>query len=294
MFRKTTVAALGLMLVAIPGGREIQAQNTMEWSNRMIQGQILEVKGIVGEIHAVLASGDEAEVVARKRGSRGDFEDVAIEVEQVDDGFIICAVYGTWNHGEGHCLPNRRDRDEDHRGRHRNNSIDVEVEFEVRVPAGVEFQGHMVSGDIEVEDLRSEVEVNTDTGAIRVIKIVAAHDIGRVLNRRMLENQFHGGIMQGIGFALMESRRIDARTGKVLTTHIHNYKLPTILDVPDIEVIIVSDSDTLISDVGSKGIGEPAIIPTAGAIANAVYNATGARVKDLPMTPDRVLNVIHG
>lgn len=168
MFRKTTVAALGLMLVAIPGRSEIQAQDTMEWSNRMTQGQVLEVKGIVGEIHAVLASGDEAEVVARKRGSRGDFEEVAIEVEQVDDGFIICAVYGTWNHGEGHCLPNHRDRDNEEGGRHRNNSIDVEVEYEVRVPAGVEFQGHMVSGGIEVEDLRSEVEVNTVNGNIFV------------------------------------------------------------------------------------------------------------------------------
>jgi len=140
----------------------------------------------------------------------------------------------------------------------------------------------------------AEVEVNTETGGIRVVKIVAAHDVGRVLNRRMLENQFHGGIMQGVGFALMESRRIDPQTGKVLTTHMHTYKLPTILDVPDIEVIIVSDADTLISDVGCKGIGEPAIIPTAGAIANAVYNATGARVKNLPMTPDRVLDAIHG
>jgi xanthine dehydrogenase YagR molybdenum-binding subunit len=140
----------------------------------------------------------------------------------------------------------------------------------------------------------AEVEVNTLTGAVRVIKVVAAHDIGRVLNRRMLENQFHGGIMQGIGYALMESRRIDAQTGKVLTTHIHTYKLPTVMDTPDIEVIIVSDADNLISDVGAKGIGEPAIIPTAGAIANAVYNATGARIRDLPMTPDRVLNAIHG
>lgn len=166
MFRKIAITTLGLALMAIPGGNDLQAQGTFEWSNRMSQGQVLEVKGIVGEIHAVLASGNEAEVVARKRGSRGDFEEVAIEVEQLDDGFIICAVYGAWNHGEGHCLPNRRDRRDEDRGRHRNNSIDVEVEFEVRVPAGVEFQGHMVSGDIEVNDLRSEVEVNTVNGDI--------------------------------------------------------------------------------------------------------------------------------
>ncbi|MFQ5823578.1 MAG: xanthine dehydrogenase family protein molybdopterin-binding subunit [bacterium] len=135
----------------------------------------------------------------------------------------------------------------------------------------------------------AEVEVNTETGKVRVLKIIAAHDVGRVLNRKTLENQFHGGILQGLSFALMEERVMDKYTGKVLTTNMHDYKLPTIMDIPEIEVIVVSDSDPLINNTGVKGIGEPAIIPTAGAIANAVYNAIGVRIKNLPITPDKVL-----
>ena len=135
----------------------------------------------------------------------------------------------------------------------------------------------------------AEVEVDTETGKVRVLKVVAAHDVGRVLNPLTLENQIHGGIIQGLGYALMEERVIDEFTGKVLTTNLHDYKMPTIMDIPEIEVIVVSDSDTLLNNVGVKGVGEPAIIPTAGAIANAVYNAIGVRLKSLPMTPDKVL-----
>lgn len=139
----------------------------------------------------------------------------------------------------------------------------------------------------------ADVEVDTDTGKIKVNKIVAAHDIGRILNRKLLENQFHGGVIQGMSFALMDERIIDHNTGKVLTTNLHDYKIPTIADIPEIEVIIASDTDPKISSTGVKGIGEPAIIPTAGAIANAVYNAIGVQVKDLPMTPDKVLSALE-
>ncbi len=139
----------------------------------------------------------------------------------------------------------------------------------------------------------TEVEVDSDTGKVRVLKVVAAHDIGRVLNKKTLENQFHGGIIQGLGYALMEDRIIDRNTGKVLTTDLHNYKMPTIADVPEIEVHIVSEGDSLLSNTGVKGIGEPAIIPTAGAIANAVYNALGVRIKSLPITPDKVLKALY-
>lgn len=139
----------------------------------------------------------------------------------------------------------------------------------------------------------AEVAVDTDTGQVKVLKIVAAYDIGRVLNRMTLENQVHGGIMQGISFALMEERIIDEYTGKVLTTNLHNYKMPTIMDTPEIEVIIVSDADPLNSNTGVKGVGEPAIIPTAGAIANAIYNAIGVRIKKLPITPDKLLTALY-
>ncbi len=138
----------------------------------------------------------------------------------------------------------------------------------------------------------AEVEVDTLTGKVKVIKIIAAHDIGRVLNPKTLENQFHGGIIQGLGYALMEERKVDANTGKVLTTNLYSYLIPTIMDTPEIEVIIVSEGDSLISSVGVKGVGEPAIIPSAAAIANAVYNAIGVRIKTLPITPDKVLNAL--
>ncbi|MDX1701374.1 MAG: molybdopterin cofactor-binding domain-containing protein, partial [Melioribacteraceae bacterium] len=134
---------------------------------------------------------------------------------------------------------------------------------------------------------------DTLTGMVKVNKIVAAHDIGRVLNRQTLENQFHGGIMQGIGFALMEERIMDYNNGKMLNTNMHAYKMPTMMDSPEIEVIIVSENDENANNMGVKGIGEPAIIPTAAAIANAVFNATGVRVKSLPITPDKVLNSLN-
>lgn len=139
----------------------------------------------------------------------------------------------------------------------------------------------------------AEVEVDTDTGKVKVLKIVAAHDIGRVLNQKLLENQFQGGIIQGMSFALMEERKINQDTGKVLTTNLHDYKIPTAKDTPDIEIIIVSEGDALISNTGVKGIGEPAMIPTAGAIANAIYNALGIRIKILPITPDKILEALN-
>jgi xanthine dehydrogenase YagR molybdenum-binding subunit len=139
----------------------------------------------------------------------------------------------------------------------------------------------------------AEVEVDTLTGFVKVIKIVAAHDIGRTLNRQTLENQFHGGIIQGLGMALMEERIMDVDHGKMLNANFHDYKIPTMLDTPEIEVVIVSEADEKANNMGVKGIGEPAIIPTPGAIANAVYNAIGVRVKSLPITPDKVLNALN-
>ncbi|MHC4942518.1 MAG: xanthine dehydrogenase family protein molybdopterin-binding subunit [Planctomycetota bacterium] len=140
----------------------------------------------------------------------------------------------------------------------------------------------------------ADVEVDIDSGEVKVLKLVAAHDVGRVINQKTLENQIFGGVTMGLGFALMEERVMDERTGKSLTTHIHTYKVPTIKDIPEIVPIIVSDSDPMISPVGAKGVGEPPVIPTAGAIANAIYNAIGVRVKSLPMTPDKVLAALYG
>lgn len=168
MFRRTVVALAFLVLGVSPGMEDLNGQEgTLDWSNRMTGGQVLTVKGIVGGIRATLASGDRAQVVARKTGSPGDFQEVAVEVEETGDGFVICAVYGSWNHGSGHCLPGGGDRDHDRR-RRGSQDIDVAVEFEVRVPAGVEFHGGMVSGEIQARDLRSPVEASTVSGDISV------------------------------------------------------------------------------------------------------------------------------
>jgi xanthine dehydrogenase YagR molybdenum-binding subunit len=139
----------------------------------------------------------------------------------------------------------------------------------------------------------AEVEVDTLTGSVRVKRVVAAHDIGRVLNPKTMENQMYGGITMGLGYALSEQRVVDRNTGIVLNPNLHDYKLATVSDIPEIEVIIVSDADEKLSSTGAKGTGEPAMIPTAGAIANAVYNAIGVRIKSLPITPDKVLNALQ-
>lgn len=138
----------------------------------------------------------------------------------------------------------------------------------------------------------AEVEVDTRTGKVKVLKVAAAYDIGRVLNKKTMENQVYGGIAMGLGNALLEERIMDRNTGKMVNPNLHDYKVATIRDIPEIEVHIVSTGDMKLSRVGAKGTGEPAIIPTPGAIANAVYNAIGVRIKSLPITPDKVLEAL--
>jgi xanthine dehydrogenase YagR molybdenum-binding subunit len=139
----------------------------------------------------------------------------------------------------------------------------------------------------------AEVEVNTETGQVRVCKIVAAHAIGRVVNPLTATNQVYGGATMGLGFATSEERVIDARTGLQLTANLREYKAPMIADIPEVEVEFVDRVDGEANSVGSKGLGEPPIIPTPAAIANAVANAIGVRMLDLPITPARVLSALH-
>jgi xanthine dehydrogenase YagR molybdenum-binding subunit len=138
----------------------------------------------------------------------------------------------------------------------------------------------------------AEVEVDTETGRVRVLKIVAAHSVGRLINPLTGRCQFEGGIIMGLGFALLENRWMDPNVGRMINTNLHDYRVPTMMEIPEIEVIIVSEPDTKANPVGGIGIGEPAIIPTAAAIANAVYNAIGVRVRELPITPYRVLEAL--
>ncbi|MHC1730369.1 MAG: xanthine dehydrogenase family protein molybdopterin-binding subunit [Syntrophobacteraceae bacterium] len=131
-----------------------------------------------------------------------------------------------------------------------------------------------------------EVEVNMKTGEVKILRFLGAHDSGRVMNRLTYDSQVIGGITMGIGLAATESRVLDGATGRMLNRNWHDYKLPTALDVPaemvSLPLEILSHE---INTTGSKGLGEPVTIPTAAAVANAVYDATGIRVTTSPITP---------
>ncbi len=127
----------------------------------------------------------------------------------------------------------------------------------------------------------AEVEVDCELGTVKVRRMVAAHDVGKAINPTLVEGQIHGGIAQGLGMALME----EYLPGK--TENLHDYLIPTVGDVPPIETILIEDPEPL-GPHGAKGIGEPALVPTAPAILGAIHHATGVRLRQLPATPDRV------
>jgi xanthine dehydrogenase YagR molybdenum-binding subunit len=137
------------------------------------------------------------------------------------------------------------------------------------------------------------VTVDTITGRVGVERIVAVHDIGRAINPLTLRSQFEGGILQGLGLALTEERVVDPRFGIPLNPDLEGYKLPTIADLPQIDVAWIGEADPAANHLGVKGAGEPPIIPTAAAVANAVADALGVRIYTLPITPARVLAAWH-
>jgi CO/xanthine dehydrogenase Mo-binding subunit len=138
----------------------------------------------------------------------------------------------------------------------------------------------------------AEVEVDTETGQVRVLKYVAAHDSGRILNPNLAINQVEGGVSQMLGFTLYEQMLTDPRGGATLNASFLEHKSPTTLDYPDIQVIFADVVDP-VGPFGLKALGEPPSIGVAPAIANAIYHATGVRVRDLPATPDRILDAIE-
>ena len=132
----------------------------------------------------------------------------------------------------------------------------------------------------------AELAVDTALGTVRLTKFTAAHDVGKAINPLLVEGQVQGGIAQGIGMALME----EFLPGR--TENLHDYLIPTIGDVPPIETLIVETGD-MHGPYGAKGLGEHCLIPTAPAILNAIADACGARVTNLPATPDKVLAAIR-
>ncbi len=136
-----------------------------------------------------------------------------------------------------------------------------------------------------------EVEVDKETGQVKILKYVAAHDVGRAINPMLLEGQVYGGAAMGLGYALTE--RLILQNGRVMNPNFLDYKILTAKDIPNIEPIVVETDDPF-GPFGAKGIGEPGLVPTAPAVANAIYDAVGVRIKDLPITPEKILAALKG
>ena len=133
----------------------------------------------------------------------------------------------------------------------------------------------------------AEVAVDADLGMIQVRRVTAVYDVGRLVNKRTGINQLIGGIVMGIGFALLEETQLDPRNGRILNANLADYYLPVNADVGAIDVTVLDIPDKIFNPLGVRGIGELGLTGIGGAIANAVYHATGKRVRDLPITPEK-------
>ena len=133
-----------------------------------------------------------------------------------------------------------------------------------------------------------DVEIDTETGFVEVTRYVAVHDSGRIVNHLTAESQVKGGIVMGLGMALSEEIRIDPDLGSIINSNLMTYKVPTQSMVPSVEVFFVETNDTF----GPKALGEPPIVPVLSAVGNAIFNATGIRLRETPFTPDRILSVM--
>jgi CO/xanthine dehydrogenase Mo-binding subunit len=136
----------------------------------------------------------------------------------------------------------------------------------------------------------AEVEVDTETGEVEIIKITAVHDCGKSINPLLTQGQVEGGVAMGVGYGMMEE--IVVENGRVKNPQLTDYVLPTSLDVPEIVTDIVEQPEPT-GPFGAKGIGEPSLLPTAPAIVNAIQNAVGVRIRDLPATPEKILRALR-
>jgi xanthine dehydrogenase YagR molybdenum-binding subunit len=138
----------------------------------------------------------------------------------------------------------------------------------------------------------AEVEVDTETGIVKVVRMVAVHDCGRPINPKLTESQIYGGVIQGMSYAIYEERHLDAASGHQLNANVDQYKIAGSREVPSIEVILLEQLGAQ-SSTDARGVAEPANVATAAAVANAFYNATGKRIRTLPMTPANVLAALR-
>ncbi len=174
---------------------------------------------------------------------------------------------------------------------------DVTVLKKRGVIVGVGYRGPNPEGKVVNPFVAQfcEVEVNMRTGEVKILRFLGCHDSGRVMNRLTFDNQVFGGIAMGIGLAMTEARILDRdQTGKMVNRNWHDYKLPTSLDIPmEMASLPMETPDDTANLIGAKGLGEPVTIPTAAAIANAVYNAIGIRMTGTPITPLRLCPAIE-
>jgi xanthine dehydrogenase YagR molybdenum-binding subunit len=136
----------------------------------------------------------------------------------------------------------------------------------------------------------AEVKVDPDLGQMRVTRVVGAFAAGRIINPRMVQSQLCGGMTWGVSFALHEHAVMDARSGRVMNPNLAEYHIPVNADVPAIEAILVEERDPHVNALGIKGVGEIGVTGSAGAVANAVWHATGVRVRKFPITLDRLID----
>ena len=135
----------------------------------------------------------------------------------------------------------------------------------------------------------AKVRVDPDLGTVRVMQMVSVFDVGRVINAKTARSQAYSGVIQGIGMALMEQTVYDRRNGAIVSDSLADYLLPVNADIPEIDVTFLDIPDFNISSIGARGLGEITITGVAPAIANAVYHATGMRVRDLPITIESLM-----
>ena len=134
-----------------------------------------------------------------------------------------------------------------------------------------------------------EVRVDEDLGTIKVSRVVSAVAAGRVVNPKMARSQILGGVVWGIGMALHEETQVDHELGRYMNHSLAEYHIPVNADIGEIDVLFVEEHDEIVNALGSKGVGEIGIVGVAAAVANAVYHATGKRVREFPITLDKVL-----
>ncbi len=135
----------------------------------------------------------------------------------------------------------------------------------------------------------AEVKVDPDLGQIRATRLIGAFAAGRIINPRLVRSQLYGGMIWGASFALLEGANVDRRTGRITNADLGEYRVPVNADTPVLEALLIDEDDPYVNGLGIKGVGEIGITGSAGAIANAVWHATGLRVRNFPIKIEDVM-----